>query len=473
MQPRILVVDDSPTIRKVVSSILATGSYQALPAEDGVAALAVLEKEKVELVLVDFVMPKMNGYQFCRELRRRAHLANTPVVLMSAKSDRIKEQFVQQTGAVDAITKPFDARGLLAVVEAALQRHQDHRRKELLSTPEITSTEDGVDDCVDSLRPNKLDLSSDASQRRLQSAAEFAAAIAEVVVHELVQVPDVPRGVAKSFVEAIRLAMTPQNMDALAALLRSLDFGDDKRQVLSGDLSVISLAEVLQMLAFQRRSGALTVNSRGREVTLYLREGDLDLASARAMPDQFLLSRFLVSQGFVERSALDRVLDQSPPNGRLLGEVLVERGLVSSEQITTALEIQTSELLFEAVRWTEGRFAFIVGGSSPASDSARLELPTGGLVMEGFRRVDEWRLIEGSFDFDDVLYRDEAAMARLGHDSPLTAKEAMVLESIDGNRTVRELIQELEGSPFELSKILFQLLNAKLVQRGQARAGAL
>jgi len=472
MEARILVVDDSPTIRKVVTSILRTGSYEAQSAEDGLAALQLLERDKVDLILVDFVMPRMNGYQFCRELRKREHLAQTPVVLMSAKSDRIREQFVQQTGAVDAITKPFDARGLLAVVEAALQRQQNARRNELLSTTELT-TEDGVDDSVDSLRPSRLDLSGEASQRRLQSAAEFAHAVAEVVVHELVQVPDVPRGAAKAFAEAIRRAITPQEMDALAALLRSLDFGDDKRQVLSGDLSVISLAEVLQMLALQRRFGALTVNSRGREVTLYIRDGDLDLASARAMPDQFLLSRFLVSQGAVERKDIDRVIEQSPPSNRLLGELLVEKGLVSSEQITAALEQQTSELLFEAVRWTEGRFAFIVNASSPAADAARLELPTGALVMEGFRRVDEWRLIEGSFDFDDVLYREEAAVARLGHDSPLTSKETEVLGAIDGNRTVRELIQELDGSPFELSKILYQLVNAKLVQRGQTRPGAL
>jgi CheY-like chemotaxis protein len=61
------------------------------------------------LVLLDFVMPRMNGYQFCRELRAKDELKNLPVVLMSAKGDKIRGQFVKQTGAVDAITKPFDA----------------------------------------------------------------------------------------------------------------------------------------------------------------------------------------------------------------------------------------------------------------------------------------------------------------------------------------------------------------------------
>src|SRR5450432_3767175 len=124
MSARILVVDDSPTIRKVVGTILERGAYQALLAGDGQEALEMLSTEKVDLVLLDFVMPRMNGYQFCRELRADPELKNLPVVLMSAKGDKIRGQFVQQTGAMDAITKPFDPLGLVAVIENALSRHK-------------------------------------------------------------------------------------------------------------------------------------------------------------------------------------------------------------------------------------------------------------------------------------------------------------------------------------------------------------
>src|SRR3954464_3575253 len=124
MTSRILVVDDSPTIRRVVSAILERHGYEAPVASDGQDAMEALQsgEVKADLVLLDFVMPRMNGYQFCRALRADAELAMTPVVLMSAKSDRIRDQFVQQTGAIDAITKPFDAQALVAVVENALRR---------------------------------------------------------------------------------------------------------------------------------------------------------------------------------------------------------------------------------------------------------------------------------------------------------------------------------------------------------------
>jgi hypothetical protein len=88
--------------------------------------------------------------------------------------------------------------------------------------------------------------------------------------------------------------------------------------------------------------------------------------------------------------------------------------------------------------------------------------------MEGFRRVDEWRLIEGSFDFDEVLFPDPVAIERLGSESNLTMKERTVLEAIDGERTIREIVGSMGGSSFDLCKIVYQFLNSRLVRRKAA-----
>src|SRR5215216_1697290 len=152
MSARILVVDDSPTIRKVVCSILEASAFSVLPAQDGQEALELLAHEKVDLVLLDFVMPRMNGYQFCRELRAKDELKNLPVVLMSAKGDKIRGQFVQQTGAIDAITKPFDARALVAVIEGALSKATEGRARPV---PEGAKMPD-EDMIAESVRPSLL-----------------------------------------------------------------------------------------------------------------------------------------------------------------------------------------------------------------------------------------------------------------------------------------------------------------------------
>jgi len=460
MGARILVVDDSPTIRKVVASILEKRAYDAVTAEDGLDALEKLhDGEPVDLVLLDFVMPRMNGYQFCRELRSNPDRKNVPVVLMSAKGDRIRGQFVQQTGAIDAITKPFDARGLIAVVEGALKKHEEGRGR-AVPDGETMPDEETV---ADSLHPSQIVPSEDPAVRRLQTAFEFGRGIAKLVVPELCKLPDAPESATEKYTEAILRAVTPETMGALSSLLRTLDFGEHTTEVLGGDISVISIAEILQLLNLQHQTGALTISTRNSEVTLFIREGNIDFARSRGVRDEFLLGRYLVESGAIAREDLDAVLAERSSGRKLLGDTLKELGLVEPESVTHAVTRQASELVYEVVRWKHGRFTFTIG-IPPEVSTVRLGLSTSALVMEGFRRVDEWRLIEGTIDFEEVLTRDLTALERLG-DEALTKRERQVLDAIDGDRTVGELVDSLEGSSFEVCKIIYQFLNSRLVRR--------
>jgi DNA-binding response OmpR family regulator len=465
MSARILVVDDSPTIRKVVKSILEARDYEAVLAEDGQDALELLGHERVDLVLLDFVMPRMNGYQFCRELRAHPELKNLPVVLMSAKGDKIRGQFVQQTGATDAITKPFDARGLVAVVEAALKKQEEGRARPV---PEAEAMPEDEDSVIESLRPSRTSFSDDPGLRRTQAADELAGALARLIMPELTRQDDFPREAVDQVTYAIHQAITPETMGPLGTLLRTLSFGENTREVLAGDVSVVSTAEILQLLDLQRQTGALSVFTRHSEISLYITEGKLDFASWHGLRDEFLLGRYLVADGALTREELQTVLDNRAGSKRLLGETLVQLGFTSEDAVKRALVRQTSELVYEVVRWKVGRFSFTVGAENPAAQKAALKMETGPLVMEGFRRVDEWRLIEGSFDFDEVLFPDPVSIQRMGEEANLTRQERAVLESIDGERTIREIVNEMDGSSFELCKILYQFLNSRLVRRKAA-----
>jgi DNA-binding response OmpR family regulator len=459
MPARVLVVDDSPTIRKVVKSILDHEGYATSTAGDGIEALQVLRSGPVDLVLVDFVMPRMNGYQFCRELRNRENLKSLPVVLMSAKGDKIRGQFLQQTGAIDAITKPFDARGLLAVVELALKKSLEAKSKGSMIPPPLVDEDTG-----ESMRPSSSDLMHDPAARRIKTATEFAAALTKVLGPALAAMPD-EIGVA-NVGSAIHEAITPEALLSLTSLLKSLETAHGTRQVLSGDISVISIAEVLQLFELQHQSGTLLVATRGGEVSLYLEKGTVGLARSRGLRDEFLLGRYLLEAGVLTRDILESVVKNNTSQ-RPLGERLMELGLATESQIRAALERQTSELVFELVRWQTGRFAFEVGAADSGAKLVSLRIPITALVMEGFRRVDEWRLIEGAFDFDEVLYRDELAIDRLTS-SDLTQLERLVLGAIDGEKTVREIVEETEGNSFELCKILYQFVNSRLVRRKAA-----
>src|SRR5262245_40221207 len=180
---RVLIVDDSPTILKVVSAILSRHGYEAAVARDGAIGIDMIKRgPRYDLVLLDFVMPRMNGYQFCRDLRSSPAHRALPVVLMSAKGDKIRGQFVQQTGAVDAITKPFDARALVAVIEGALAKTAEGRARPV-PEGDTMPDEDTIADSVPrpSLAPRLL---------RQRAAIELAQQIATAIVPNIMALAD-------------------------------------------------------------------------------------------------------------------------------------------------------------------------------------------------------------------------------------------------------------------------------------------
>src|SRR4051812_314786 len=205
---RVLVVDDSPTILKVVSAILARHGYEPAIARDGLVGIEMIKKgAKFDLVLLDFVMPRMNGYQFCRELRSSPAHRNLPVVLMSAKGDKIRGQFVQQTGAVDAITKPFDARALVAVIEGALTKTAEGRARPI---PEGAKMPD-EDTIAESIRPGLF-----PKQHRMKIAIEVAQQVANAVTPVVLSLSPAERDSEATLMVAVARAITGDVLDTLA-----------------------------------------------------------------------------------------------------------------------------------------------------------------------------------------------------------------------------------------------------------------
>src|SRR3954468_9936287 len=142
----VLVIDDSPTITKVVQLVLTKAGYQVQTAADGEQGLVAVRAQRPELILLDFVMPRMNGYQFCRELTADAKLRDIPVILMSAKGDQVGERFVKVMGIVDYITKPFSPEAITAVVQHTIGKYGgpgvDEEHPSLVTGEDLSATDD-------------------------------------------------------------------------------------------------------------------------------------------------------------------------------------------------------------------------------------------------------------------------------------------------------------------------------------------
>ncbi len=119
---KILVVDDEPVLVETMAYNLEQAGYQVTTAIDGASALEAARRETPDLVILDIMLPEMDGLEVCRLLRRESNTATTPIMMLTAKSEEIDKVVGLEVGADDYVTKPFGRRELLARVRALLRR---------------------------------------------------------------------------------------------------------------------------------------------------------------------------------------------------------------------------------------------------------------------------------------------------------------------------------------------------------------
>lgn len=122
MARKILVVDDEAVLVETIAYNLEQAGYQVITVADGASALEAARRETPDLVILDLMLPEMDGLEVCRQLRRESNTATTPIMMLTAKGDEIDKVVGLEVGADDYVTKPFSRRELLARVRALLRR---------------------------------------------------------------------------------------------------------------------------------------------------------------------------------------------------------------------------------------------------------------------------------------------------------------------------------------------------------------
>jgi DNA-binding response OmpR family regulator len=391
--PRILVIDDSATVLRVIEAVLVQAGYEAMCLDSGRDVVEVARRMRPSLVLVDFAMPDVSGFAVCRALGRHPDTDGIPIVLMTTRGDPVGDRFVREVGIVDHITKPFAPEVLLALVEHVLDQPASARRRGPPPPP-------------------------------IPAAA--------------VAIPEPP--------------------------LLEAEPGGTTVVVLQGDLVGIPIAEVMQLLSLQRQTGVLTVRKGAAEIATFFKQGQVRLVTGTNLSPELLLGNILVQERMVSADELEQLLTNRRGTRRLLGGQVVQLGYVTREELHRALRRQSTELMYELLRWREGRFTF-ERKDQLSSEVVEFEFGVSidVLLLEGFRRVDEWGLIESVLkSFDVVPAAVPGGVEHLGA-SGLTSDETAVLATVDGKRTIHEIIRLLGMPAFEVARLLYRLISARLV----------
>ncbi len=127
MYEKILIVDDEKSIVDIIQFNLDKEGYRTFTAYDGYGALEQFQKESPDLVILDVMMPGMDGYEVCRRIRESS---NIPIIMVTARTEEIDTVLGLEMGADEYVTKPFSMRELMARVRTGIRRYQALTRKE-------------------------------------------------------------------------------------------------------------------------------------------------------------------------------------------------------------------------------------------------------------------------------------------------------------------------------------------------------
>lgn len=153
MSEKILVVEDEPTLVETLAYNLNRQGYAVVTATDGHAALAVARREQPDLIVLDLMLPGLDGFEVCRILRQEM---NAPILMLTARTDEVDRVVGLEMGADDYLTKPFSMRELLARVKALLRRVRLMREEAATASAPTSSERIEVGDLVIDLARREL-----------------------------------------------------------------------------------------------------------------------------------------------------------------------------------------------------------------------------------------------------------------------------------------------------------------------------
>jgi DNA-binding response OmpR family regulator len=396
----ILLVEDDRGVQRALAEALHENGFTVLAEHDGDWARRTLSQRRVDLAILDAVLPRRSGFQLALDIRRSDKGKKVPILVMSGvyPEAKVRTQLDEIAPPVRFLEKPLEPSTIVAIC-----------RKQL------------------GLRDSEL--SNPTTRRRRRERARI-----EAHSRDLAALADVA--------EAKSVETDSQIRFRGAALVR-------------GSLADSEFAEVLSELHRWRATGALLIENAPVKKLIWVKEGAPVFVRSNVMAEA--LGQVLVRERMITVHECEEALRTMQASKRLLGTVLIEMGCISPANLAYALQLQVEQKLYDLFSWTEGSYRFNPRSEMPELQVA-LETTPARVLHEGVRRsydVARARRALGEVDECAVVLTDDP-LDRF-QDMGLDPEEAQLYALIDGKRTLRELL-EVHALPEDDARRLFYAL---------------
>jgi len=232
---------------------------------------------------------------------------------------------------------------------------------------------------------------------------------------------------------------------------------------LEGSLKEFNVADILQLIFFQKKTGALIIQGRHDKIRILFHDGNIVGADSRTRVQDRRLVWILAKRGILSQEELDAATQKAKEEGGKFTHHLVNEGIVTKEDVQGIYSFLVNEIMARVFSLKEGHYEFKPQGI-PIDKELGVELNTEHFLMEGVRMVDEWSEIEGRIVLEDVFILDEQEEAKLEEN------EERVVEYVDGVSDVSDIADMVGMDSFTVADTLLKLEEKGVVYRYTAAA---
>lgn len=432
---KILNIDDSPTVQRLIEMILSSQGYQVVLASDGEEGIQKAKAERPALILVDFVMPKMNGYQVCKVLKEDPEFHETPIILVTSKGDKVGSKFVDTLGISEYFTKPFQPEELLSKIREVLDKKAQEAAAAAAKAAAAARARHVPE--APAFRPRQ-EAAAPPSGEDLESRIT---AIVKRILDEFVSttLPDLIRKEAGKGPAA----------------------GDDV--AIHGNLAAFRIIELMQMLALQRQTGRLSIHRKDGVAEIFFKEGAVGFAGCSMNGSMPGVDGLLKKTCHVEEDGLQHARRIADMTGQPIDGVLAQEKLLDQKTFGACLRRHTEAVVFKALGWKDGEFQFDKAQSPVFANPVALRVDD--LILEGTRRSDEWVLIQQKIPNFSLVFEPLIGNAEELTRRGLSDLDLRVFAMVDGRRSVQDIIDQSFLSDFDVAKSLFILMSVNLIRK--------